>query len=140
MEDREQIMSDNKFIKFEEDNEYIEALEKGLEGFKSGDISKNEFLEKYINRQTTRESMSLEEYKNLPLFDHDQQNEDVKQLEGVLTTKNLKITLGPYKLLDKIPSDRGDGTGVGSIIVGRLLKHEEIPTVSFEFKMIDVIL
>lgn len=133
-------MSDNKFIKFEEDNEYTEALYNGLDKFKSGDISKNELLEKYINRQQTREAMPLEEYNNLPLANHDEQMSDAKQLESVKDIKNLKITLGPYKMLDRIPNDRGDGTGLGAIIVGRMLKYKGKPTVSFEVKTIDVIM
>jgi len=135
-------MSDNKFIKFKEDNEYKKSLDEGLEKFKRGDISKNEFLENHINRQDTRESMSLEEYKNLPLANSDNSYiEDAKQLEcHCLNIKNLHITLGPYRLLDKIPNDRGDGTGLGAVIVGRLVEFKETPTISFEIKKIDVIL
>lgn len=46
-------MSDNKYLKFEEGDEYKETLDKELERLNNGEISKNEFLEKFINRCET---------------------------------------------------------------------------------------
>jgi len=131
-------MSDNKYIKFDEHDEYKETLDRELERFNKGEISKNEFLEKHINRNNVRKSMSLEEYKNLPLTDCKQQFLDAAILENS-GIKYLKAELGPYKISDKIPNKREDGTGLGVIISAKLGEFEEHPEVMFTMDMIDVI-
>lgn len=132
-------MTENKFLKFEEDNSYKETLDREFERLTNGEISKEEFLEKYINRCTIRKSMTLEEYKNLPCCKNNEILLDDICLEKS-NIESLNVMIGPFKVNDKIPNKKEDGTGTGTILVGKMFKDlEGVPTIRLEVDIIDII-
>jgi len=78
--------------------------------------------------------MSFDEFAQLPLSNHEQQMLDAEKLTK-LGISNIKGTLGPYKLSEKIPSEREDGGGFGGIVTG----YFDESGVRFEMDLIDII-
>jgi hypothetical protein len=119
------------------DDEYKKNVEIGIDKFKKGQISKNDFLDHYVNRHLPNKRMLFEEYEKLPLANHEQMMLEASKLEKS-GLQNVKATIGPFRLCDKLPSYiREDDTGVGAIMIGYF--NSNWPETRFQIDKIDVI-
>lgn len=132
-------------LKFYNDNEYEKRINDGLNKFRNGEISRNDFLNEYVNRHETVDKINLKQYLTLPKSDAGRHIEIAKLLEDMLTSnvdldiKSMRLKLGPFRISDNIPNKREDNTGIGMVIEGRVVEFEGIPQIAFTMKKIDVV-